>query len=137
MITMDSRIVGVWYMQTTPTSDWMAGVSEVVPDKEYELNYRFRYYDGDQKKDTFEDGDTKHWYGGTIHETRENVIAGVRMCAKQMETLAVGQLYEYLNHGDIDEFMERFMKAPFVHAKKVTAEEAEKYMPQVAPMQVN
>jgi hypothetical protein len=137
MITFDEKIVGVWFMQTTPKQDWMAGVSEVVPDKVYELSYRFRYYDGDQSKDSFNDGDTKNWYSATICGTREKAIAGVRFVARKMEGLAVGKLYEYINHGDFEDFTARFMKAPFVHTKSVSPEEAAKYMPKVDPSQVN
>ena len=45
-------------MQLNRKSDFMEAISRLAGEF-CEANFRFRYYDGDQSKGCFEDGDTK------------------------------------------------------------------------------
>ena len=121
MIIMDEKLVGLWYMQTTEEQDWLLGIREVEPDKKYEVVYRFRYYEDES---VFNSDDRKSWYEGTVSDTRKNVIIKIREMAKIMNSAAVGKLYEYINDKGIDDFTERFKKAPFVHFKVEPINEA-------------
>lgn len=122
-MVLDEKLVGVWYLQTTTTQDWMAVIRELVPEQKYELTYRFRYYKDDK---AFDSEDEKSWYRGEISGTRNYVVFGLRSAAEMMATAAVGKVYEYLNDGDFSAFVKRFQDAPFVFARQVSKEEYEK-----------
>jgi len=118
-IALDEKVVAIWYLPTMPTQDWMGCLREIEPGAQYELVYRFRYYDGDQSKGPFLDNDTKSWFRATIPASRERAIAGVRTIAKILEQTAGSRLYEFINWGDFPAFLEEFLAAPFVHSQRV------------------
>jgi len=126
MIKFDEKIVGVWYLQTTETQDWLCAIREIEPDQKYELTHRFRYYKDDK---AFDSKDKKNWYRGTITGTRHYVLEVMKPLVQDLKELgAVGEPYELINNGDYDDFLRRFQDAPFVYAKQVSKEEAEKMM---------
>lgn len=123
MIITD-KTVGIWYLQTAPKEDWVGTITEVEPDKEYELVYRFRYY-----KDTkaFDSEDEKSWYSVTVtgHD-KQYVIESVRALVNILAEAAGSKdkPVEFLNTDGVEDFMNRFMAAPFVSAKAVPVEQA-------------
>jgi hypothetical protein len=116
MMTMDEKIVGVWYLNTIQNhQDWMAAVREIEPDEKYELTYRFRYYKDDK---AFDSEDKKNWYSATCTGTKSYVIASIRFVAKQLEQKADGQpLYELINDHGYDRFIREFQDMPFVYMR--------------------
>jgi hypothetical protein len=122
-LVIDEKMVGIWYLHTLPTQDWMATVRELVPDEKYELTYRFSYYKDDK---VFDSDDKKNWYRGEVSGTRNYVILSLRSAAKMLAMVAVGKVYELLNDGDLKEFMNKFQDAPFVFMRQVSKEEYEK-----------
>lgn len=108
---LDEKIVGVWFLATMETQDWMASVREIEPDTKYELVWRFRYYNDDK---VFDSEDRKSWYQGTVSGTRSYVIAAIRKTAEMIATISPYPLYEVLNDKGIDDFMRRFQDMPFV-----------------------
>lgn len=114
-IQLDDKIVGIWFLETMPGQDWMASLREIEPDKKYELVYRFRYHKDDKP---FDSADEKSWYSGKVEGTRQYAILGLREAGKQMERVATGKLYEYLNDKGFDDFWKRFQDAPFVFLRR-------------------
>ena len=125
MIIMDEHLVGIWFMPTTEKQDWMCGVREIKPDEEYQITYRFRYYEDGK---VFDSEDKKKWYEGKICGTRAYVIASIRSIANTLYAAAkIKEPYEMLNDGgDIDQFSKKFMDAPFVFARLEPKEELKK-----------
>lgn len=126
MIKLDEKTVGIWYMQTTPTSDWLCSIREIEPDAKYELDYRFRYYEDDK---AFDSKDRKSWYKAEVTATRHFAIVSIRTVANEMHKAgATGEVYELINEGDFDAFSKKFLDAPFAYARAATKEEAEEAM---------
>jgi hypothetical protein len=137
LIIFDEKFVGLWFLATIPGSqDWLAGLSEIVPDEKYRLTYRFRYYTGDQSKNPFDDADKKNWYDGEVTGTRAYCIASLRMVAKQLHDMAVQtakaydakpeKLYEVINDGDLRKAIETYMSWPCAYVRAETNEEGMK-----------
>ncbi len=120
MIVLDEKIVALWYLSTILNGqDWLAAVRELVPDEKYELTYRFRYYNGDQSKNPFEDGDKKNWYRGELSGTRAYVLSCIRVMAKEMEKWASGgPLYELVNDKGLDDLTRRLSDMPFTYMRR-------------------
>lgn len=116
-MTITDKTVGLWYLQTTPKQDWVGTLTEVEPDKEYELIYRFRYYK-----------DNKAWeYSATVtgHD-KQYCIESVRTMIHVLATAAQSQEkpVEFLNTNGAEDLMNRFMAAPFVSAKTIPVGQA-------------
>jgi len=119
MIKFDEKLVGVWFLATTRTEDWMCAVREIEPEKTYEVIYRFRYY-SKESTDPFDEKDGKSWYEGSVQGTRHYVISVMRAVTAMMELAGtVGKTYEILNENGIGDFQKRFMDAPFVFVKQM------------------
>jgi hypothetical protein len=119
VITFDEKIVGVWFVATLPTQDWLAALRELEPDAKYELTYRFRYYKDDKPWDS---EDKKNWYRGEVTGTRAYVIASIRAVVDTM--VATGPKYEVMNDRGYAQFQRDFQDQPFVFAKMLSKEEA-------------
>jgi hypothetical protein len=115
-MVIDEKIVGIWYVRLTETSEWMAALRELVADEKYELVGRFRYYKDDQ---VFDSKDEKSWFRGTATGTRNYCILGLRETAKSLEALSGRESYEIVNDHGLEEFQKEFMKAPFVYVRQV------------------
>ena len=115
-IVLDERTVGVWYMKTLDTQDWMGAILEVKPNEEYLITYRFRYYNDNV---AFNSSDHKSWYMARCKATtRHYAIASIRFVLKELKHAgAIGEMYELLNDNGLEEFERRFMNAPFAFAK--------------------
>lgn len=122
-MTITDKTVGLWYLQTTPKQDWVGTLTEVEPDKEYELIYRFRYYKDDKAWDS---ADEKSWYKATItgHD-KDYCIESVRTMINILAAAAQSEKpVEFLNTNGAEDLMNRFMAAPFVSAKTIPVEQA-------------
>ncbi len=118
MMELDQKIVGVWFMRTAQSQDWVCAVREIEPDRKYEIVCLFRYHAAEESSDPFDGKDTKSWYKATGSGTRAYVIAAVRMVAHIMfEAGALEEPYELLNEGDFEAFKKKFFDAPFVFAR--------------------
>lgn len=113
MITLDEKIVGIWFMNPMPGQDWMAAVNEIEPEAKYKLTYRFRYYKDDK---AFDSEDKKNWYEGEVTGTRSYVIAAMRHVAQTLAEKSgeAGPVYEVLNDGDVQKFRRTLGDMPFV-----------------------
>ena len=109
-VALDEKIVGLWFLSTTETSDWLAVVRELEPDTRYELIYRFQYYKDDK---AFNSKDEKNWYQGTVSGTRNFVIAAIRSAGELMAMGTPHTLYELINDKGVDDFMLRLQDMPF------------------------
>ena len=127
MIKLDEKTVGVWFLNTTETQDWLCTIREIEPDAKYEIVYRFRYYADNGSRDPFDGSDQKNWYKGAGKMTRHYAISSMRFMMEQLKAAgAVGDPYELLmENGDVEAFFREFQKAPFVFAKQISKEEAE------------
>jgi sigma54-dependent transcription regulator len=115
MIELDETVAGIWILQITPTQDWLAAIREIEPNQKYELTYRFRYYNDDK---VFDSDDEKNWYRGTLTGTRAYVLGTFREVAKNMESIAVGNLCELLNDKGIEDLKRRLFDAPGIYARQ-------------------
>lgn len=124
MITVDDKIVGIWFLLVTKEQDWLAGISEVVPDEEYVLNYRFRYYNPESTGVWDGNKDKKYWYTGTIKGTKQTAIDGIRKVGRALELLgSVGDFQEVLNTSGLEKFLKEFQAQPWVYARAQKEEE--------------
>lgn len=122
MIEITEKTVGIWYIQLNYKTDFMAAITEIEPDTEYNVTYRFRYYMDD--KLFFESNDKKNWYSWSGKKTKNQVIALVKdMINVQVLLGASGKIYEILNDGNYNDFIERFTNAPFAHKRDTTDQE--------------
>ena len=121
MIEFDEKIVGVWFLTTIPDKqDWLAAIRELKPDAEYELTYRFRYY---EDKKVWDSKDKKNWYKGTLTGTKNYVVMTFRQVAKGLAEHSPAPLYEVMNDRGYDDFIRRFQDQPFVTSKMLSKEE--------------
>jgi hypothetical protein len=119
-IIIDEHLVGIWFCVVSEASDFMAGLREITPDAEYQLDYRFRYY-SPESTDPWDGKDEKHWFGGRLKTNRNDALAGMRKVTKALlEAVgSSGELWEAVNDGDFDKFMAAFMVAPWAHFKEM------------------
>ena len=122
MIELNEDIVGIWYLVTIQNvQDYMMVVS-ACEDGRYHIQYRFRYYLDD--KVFRESSDMKSWYSFYATKSKDEVIAlADKAIALQRSIGAEGQIYRIINDRGFDDFMERFMNAPFVHKREATPED--------------
>ena len=112
-IKFDENTVGIWYVQLSDVSDWLASIR--MDDGKGKLCYRFRYYKDDK---VFESEDRKQWYDLETDDTEE-LIKAVRMLAEFMAADAGDEVYELMmsDCDGFDDFTAEFSKAPFVSMK--------------------
>lgn len=110
------KAIGVWFMDVSDTSNWLAAVSR-TEDGKLLLQWRMRYYEKGSPPDS---NDEKRWYQGTSKKTEAEAIENMRFIGRTMTQHAEGKLYEVLR-GDrsIEEFAKEFCALPFVHATVV------------------
>lgn len=119
---LSENTVGVWFIALTSEQDFLLTITDLC-DGKFDITYRFRYYNG---PDAWDNADVKHWYTMIAPDTREGVIGVVKAMVSALAAKAKTEIvYEIINNGDFDNFMERFMAAPFVHTREASAEEIE------------
>ena len=118
MIIMDESIRGIWFCTLIPgEQDFLLSLRNTA-EEQYEIIYRFRYYNSD---DPFDEKDKKSWYSGTIKGRNEKeVIAKIHEVFPFIIAASDADDFTELLRGDqsLDEFMEKFMEQDFVHAKQ-------------------
>jgi hypothetical protein len=117
-VILDANVIGMWYIQISPTSDWFGSLRK-TDDDIITLEYRFRYYDEDDPgNDPFSDKDTKNWYTLTTSVPPGVAICGVRMISATITHATGNKLHEILMHdGDVERFIEELKQMPFAHIK--------------------
>jgi hypothetical protein len=113
----------VWYV-AFEGKDWMLALTR--EGDRFRVDYRFRYYHHPQ--DPWDGKDRKNWFGGVSDSTftRDEAISKARLMATITMIAGGGSaVYECVRSLDetVDEYFERFMQLPFVHARRCTEEE--------------
>lgn len=122
MIRLYEKTVGVWYLSLDPGKlDLMLTVNEVEPDKQYQVDYRFRLYNS---KRLFDSDDTIHWYHFTGTGTKEKTLQTVRLLFESQKKLSGinGEYHEILNEGDFDAFTAKLSSIGFQHRTPTVTE---------------
>lgn len=106
------KLVGLWFLGVTETSDWLCGVTEVVPEEKYTVAYRFRYHKDDK---VFDSKDRRSTYRVEATGSRAYVLGVIRLMASDMEKAgAEGKVEEILMHdGDTDRFVRELQEKPW------------------------
>lgn len=119
LIQVDERLVGIWYLRTTPEQDWMGGLSR-GKGRALELSYRFRTYQ--DNGDPFSGGDPKDCFRTRIEKSESGAIESVRAIVRHLKEMAGSEhpIYEVLvENGDIKEFVQRLRAQPWMHARQI------------------
>ena len=117
-IELTERTVGIWFMRVNEAVDFMAGL-ESMPDGEFKIDYRFRYYDpavGDPFSP--ENKDEKHWYTVKAKRSRINMIRSVQLLVSRLEAKTGHQCTEILmKNGEVSQFMAELARQPWAHIR--------------------
>ena len=127
-IHIHEDVVGIWFLGYG-TDDLLMHLEKAGDN--FKLTYRFRYYRDDKTHDS---QDIKNWYEAILSgETEESVIEHMhRVINLAAKVRKPDEYHELLmSNKTVDQFMEEFMKLPFVHAKTVDKEEFEKEHPEL------
>lgn len=102
--------VGLWFIPVDATTDWMAHMGQT--DTEWQLDYRFRYYQGDQTLQFEESQDRKSWTRMTADKANVTLLEFKRRVTYAVEQLerASGQTADCILVEDYPTF-EAFAKA--------------------------
>lgn len=122
MLTLDEKkTIGIWYVPTLPTQDWMATLSR-ADDGGFDIDYRFRYYGKEVNGgDPFLDEDEKRWYHGHDTATDESkAIANMRFVAQNLASVAGVECDEVLMNRNMEQFMAQLKTKPWIHMKTAT-----------------
>jgi phage terminase large subunit-like protein len=121
VIELDEKTVGIWFLATSPSQDFLAGICEIEPEKKYRLTYRFRLIKDDKVFDDSED--EKHWYDGTLTGTRNFVVFTFRRIVREMQQVSEGgELYELMmDERGPDDFIRRLQDMPFAYSRQIPA----------------
>jgi|ERR1041384_4470602 hypothetical protein len=119
-IMMDETIRAIWFVQVTPTQDFLQAINEPTPGN-YEMQYRFRYY---VSLHPFDERDVKNWYA--VKSKRGTLTEFIQKCAKVAHTLGDacgakkrGQFFELIRgQQSLDLFMETLRNQRFLHSRK-------------------
>jgi hypothetical protein len=133
-IPLDDTLMAIYYL-SGHEQDWMAGLSR--DGDQIVLRYRFRYYDAKEPhNDAFSGKDRKNWYEVRSKAPLESALAslqGVMDGLQKSGYVPKGGLACKLVRGSMttEKFVDEFKKLPFVHAKEMSKEEAQKegYIP--------
>lgn len=115
----EGNTIGVWFLQTSETSDWLCclGYEEVEGKRELIISHRFRY-----ERPT---GEKRSWHYLIVgNRTEESAIEIVRTLAATMSEVSGYPLDENLVGNDFDAFWYRLMSKDWTHAEPITEEEA-------------
>lgn len=112
-VEITDKTVGIWYVDVRPGMNWLCHLSGV--DGDLLVIYRFRYYTDPRP---WAKDDRTNWYKAHSFVTRERGIESCRAVAAVMRNVDGTTVHELLmDSGGTDEFMERFIKLPFVNVK--------------------
>lgn len=122
-IELTDKTVGVWYMQLSEESDYLAAATET--DDGIKITYRFRYYKDNK---TFGSDDKKNWYEWVTKESKEKVIEVMRSLVTGMRrrdgNIPLTDCHELLmSEEGIEEFMEVFGSMPFTDTMTLSENE--------------
>lgn len=117
---IDEKIVGIWFVQTLETQDFMLSLRELESEKLYEFVYRFRYYDTITDGNPFNLQDRKSWYEGRVAASRQKSIEKMQFVVNMLTLTAGVTQYALFNDKGFEDFAKRLKEQPFVHGKWVT-----------------
>lgn len=129
-IKVNEDSIAIWFMQITPTSDYLAHLAKTDEPDAFKFIYRFRYYQGDQSLDFEKSEDKKNWYEVILHHPLGKVIDTLRELQQHLrETdgdIPEDQCWELMRGDDEtpDQFMDRLKELPFSKAQTISVEEA-------------
>ncbi len=111
-VEITDKLVGMWFLALTGESDWLCGLTEIVPEREYQISYRFRYYKDDKVHDS---DDRKSAYSANVHSSRAYALAALRMVADGLKQAgAIGEIDEVMMHDkDVKRFIRELQDKPW------------------------
>ena len=124
-ILLDEKVIGVWYLEPDPNMNVLMSAHHVEDSTDIIFYRRYRYYDGDQDKDAFDDGDTKEWYSNQVKGIdAEKAISLSRTIMEAMLTMGTNKTkrsYEILrrDYESFGDFVDAFQRMPFTQCKAV------------------
>lgn len=118
-IEVDENLVGVWFIDLPKHDDWMAGVSELGPNK-FKLTWRMRYADPlEPGANPWENIDRKSWHSGVFTGTRAEAVDKMMLMGHMLALAANTKLdYVLMNDArDVGKFLEEFSRRPWANMK--------------------
>ena len=124
-IELTESTVGMWFV-SDGEQDVMFHLAK--EDDVATLTYRFRTY---VDEEAFDSKDEKSWHGMTCDLKKtplgeQKLIDTVEMMIEELQAKTPSELIVhkvFMGAGGLDDFMERFMKLPCMHAKTMSTEE--------------
>jgi hypothetical protein len=129
-IKVNEDSVAIWFMQITPTSDYLGHLAKTDEPDAFKFVYRFRYYQGDQSLEFEKSEDKKNWYEVILHHSRDKVIETLRELQEEMRKtdgdVPKEDCWELIRGDDEspDQFMERLRELPFSKTQTISLDEA-------------
>lgn len=119
-VEITERTRGLWFLEL-PRADYSATLEQLEAGK-FQVTMRFRYY---ETADPWDNKDQKNWYVATgteeaamIEATREGIAMLKLMGGRKSWELLRGT-------GTLEDFINTFMKLPFVHARTIDGRDLE------------
>lgn len=113
-------ILGFWVVSDPGVHDWMANAAKRADSGDWELEWRFRYYKGEE---VWDGKDEKSWYGGTIggEAPEEVVINAMEVMQKALVAEGFGESTETImvQSTDVDLMIEKLGKSEHFHMMAV------------------
>jgi hypothetical protein len=117
-VLLNDDILAVWFLDVSETSNWLAALSKHPLGTR--LSGRMRYYERNSPPDS---EDQKEWFEEISRDCPEEAIERVRARLRSQSRFAQGNPYELIRgKRTLDEFVEEFLRAPFVHVSHLTGE---------------
>lgn len=116
MIEFDESILGIWFVQLSAESDWMAALHQHESGG-VKLLYRFRYY---ETRGAWDGLDRKKWYEAKLSERdARTACAKMNGVATHLAHAADNAACYACVRGErsLEEFTDYFLTMPFAHAK--------------------
>lgn len=115
VLTETNYVHTMWFVALNQ-GDWLAALTKEDGKDEWVFSYRHRYYDGDQSKDSFDDGDTKRWYEVRDKDCDKLLIAGEHLSLKAVEIFGGARSVVAVG-GYAEKAIAQLSKQPWVHMK--------------------
>lgn len=109
----DDDLLAVWYIQISPTSDWLGSVKR-LPGSRFQMMCRFRYYRDDK---VFDSADDKSIY--RVVSKKPDSLERFKSLTYEMRARTSGKMFELLREGrTTEEMLAIFESWPVVHKRR-------------------
>lgn len=121
-IEITERTRALWYLEL-PNGNWSGVLEELDDGGGCKLECRFRWYKGSEIWDS---KDEKNWYTVTGGSGTAKMIDNTRSMIAAMKVRGAGRSWELLRGAEsLEDFFQKFVALPFVHARKAEPGEIE------------